>query len=219
MRVFTTVACLVASASAFCTPNPLRSKTNAGSQMGTAARQGLDVKNPRLSVHDMPVDIETAFAIFDPLNLALDEEALYRRRCVEIKHGRIAMAAVVGLLVPDIMHTLPGTLSFSRNLRFSDVPTGLNSLETVPPLGWVQIVAFIGFLELCVLKQDQQRAPGDVGGGGWVRYSEPTKSTKLLIEIKNGRLAMVAVTWMLVSEGVTGQSTAEQLACGLVWSS
>ena len=75
MRVFTTVACLVASASAFCTPNPLRSKTNAGSQMGTAARQGLDVKNPRLSVHDMPVDIETAFAIFDPLNLALDEEA------------------------------------------------------------------------------------------------------------------------------------------------
>ena len=37
--------------------------------------------------------------IFDPLGLGADEAALYRRRCVEIKHGRICMVATLGMTV------------------------------------------------------------------------------------------------------------------------
>ena len=186
---------------------------------GATRRALLD--GPRTSADDLQgVDIETFFLRFDPLNLAANEEALYRRRCVEIKHGRVAMAAVVGLLVPDMVSTLPGTLSYSKNLQFSDVPTGLATFRALPPLGWAQLVAFIGFLELVALRQDTQKDPGDVGGEGWlVRYDEPSRSTKLLVELKNGRLAMLAVTGMLVSEGVTGQSAAAQIMSGVAWGS
>jgi hypothetical protein len=37
--------------------------------------------------------------IFDPLGLGADEAALYRRRCVEIKHGRVCMVAFLGMTV------------------------------------------------------------------------------------------------------------------------
>ena len=37
--------------------------------------------------------------IFDPLGLGKDEASLYRRRVVEIKHGRICMVAFLGMTV------------------------------------------------------------------------------------------------------------------------
>ena len=37
--------------------------------------------------------------VFDPLGLGADEAALYRRRVVEIKHGRICMIAFLGMTV------------------------------------------------------------------------------------------------------------------------
>ena len=37
--------------------------------------------------------------IFDPLGLGADEASLYRRRCVEIKHGRVCMVAFLGMTV------------------------------------------------------------------------------------------------------------------------
>ena len=37
--------------------------------------------------------------VFDPLGLGADEASLYRRRCVEIKHGRICMVAFLGMTV------------------------------------------------------------------------------------------------------------------------
>ena len=37
--------------------------------------------------------------VWDPLGLGADEAALYRRRVVEIKHGRICMVAFLGMTV------------------------------------------------------------------------------------------------------------------------
>ena len=43
--------------------------------------------------------------IFDPLGLGKDEASLYRRRVVEIKHGRICMVAFLGMTVgPNDVH-------------------------------------------------------------------------------------------------------------------
>merc|ERR1712107_675882 len=47
--------------------------------------------------------------LFDPLNLMEDKEGFARRRAVEIKHGRIAMVAFVGMLVQELGITFPGT--------------------------------------------------------------------------------------------------------------
>ena len=37
--------------------------------------------------------------VWDPLGLGQDEESLYRRRVVEIKHGRVCMMAFLGMTV------------------------------------------------------------------------------------------------------------------------
>ena len=49
--------------------------------------------------------------IFDPLGLGADEASLYRRRCVEIKHGRVCMVAFLGMTVgPSDVRAAPTKL-------------------------------------------------------------------------------------------------------------
>ncbi|KAH8050237.1 chlorophyll A-B binding protein [Aureococcus anophagefferens] len=138
-------------------------------------------------------DIETA-GLWDPLGLSKDTDRLYRWRCVEIKHGRVAMLATVGYLYNDLKLTLPGVLS------------------PVPIAGWVQMIFFIGVMETTVFKQDPAKAPGDVGGVFFRRYSDPAeKADKLKSELKNGRLAMMGIMGMLVTDQLTGLGPVTQL--------
>jgi Chlorophyll A-B binding protein len=75
-------------------------------------------------------------------------------------------------------------------LRCTAVRTGL---------GVVQILLFIGFLELFLWQQKPENAPGDIGGKSWVRYSDPdVKQDKLNKELNNGRLAQMAIMGMMV---------------------
>ena len=69
-----------------------------------------------------------------------------RRRITEIKHGRIAMAAFTGYLVQEV-YKFPGYLSKTDDIKFEDVPNGLNAITVVPGLGWFQIIMVIGWLE------------------------------------------------------------------------
>jgi hypothetical protein len=107
---------------------------------------------------------------FDPLNLANEDNfAMYRE--AELKHGRVAMFAVLGNTLPDVFRDKlvppPSVyLSPSHDLHFRDVPSGLKALSTVPLLGWIQIFVFIGFLETQVFVQrDMKDLPGDYGLG------------------------------------------------------
>merc|ERR1711892_1081834 len=85
-----------------------------------------------------------------------------RWRAVEIKHGRIAMMATTGYIAQSCLRW-PGYLSTSADIKFADLPNGILALKSVPPLGLFQILAFIGLM----------KAPGDVAGDFWVRYSDP----------------------------------------------
>ena len=98
---------------------------------------------------------------FDPLGLVADgdQDKFDRLRFVEIKHGRICMLAVAGYLVQEAGVRLPGDVDFS-GLAFADVPNGFAALTTIQGAGVAQIVAFIGFLELFVMK--------DITGGDFV---------------------------------------------------
>ena len=153
-------------------------------------------------------DIETA-GLWDPLGLSKDTDRLYRWRCVEIKHGRVAMLATVGYLYNDLQLNFPGTLSPSIGLKFTDVPTGLAATHgfpnSVPIAGWVQIIGFIGVLETTTFKQDPAKEAGNVGGDLFRRYKDPVeRETKLVSELKNGRLAMMGIMGMLVTDQLTG---------------
>jgi len=151
------------------------------------------------------IGVTPPLGVYDPLNL-LATPVEYPRRSyeryveLEIKHGRIAMLATLGVITTEAGFRFPGYLSKSLDLKFADVPGGaLDSYAAVPALGWLQIVAFIVILELAWGAKPPGNAPGDVGGPTWIRYDDPeVKKFKLNAERNNGRAAMMGITGMMI---------------------
>mmetsp|Transcript_14297 Transcript_14297/g.35677 ORF Transcript_14297/g.35677 Transcript_14297/m.35677 type:complete len:213 (-) Transcript_14297:255-893(-) len=152
--------------------------------------------------------------IFDPLGFGADEASLYRRRVVEIKHGRICMVAFLGMTVgPNELITPTHTLlSPSLDLHFDEIPGGVAALEYVPAAGWFQIISLIGIHELTIAKQDYTKVPGEVPTFLGFKPEDPAVfRNKQLKELKNGRLAMIAVLGEMMAQQVSGMGTYEQL--------
>jgi Chlorophyll A-B binding protein len=61
------------------------------------------------------------------------------------------MLAVLGHIITTAGVRLPGDIDYSGT-KFADIPTGLAALDKISTAGLAQIVAFIGFLELFVMK-------------------------------------------------------------------
>merc|ERR1719198_1428458 len=153
--------------------------------------------------------------IWDPLGLGQDEASLYRRRVVEIKHGRVCMVAFLGMTVgPDELITPTHTLlAPSLDLHFDDIPGGIAAIEYVPAAGWLQIIALVGIHELTIAKQDYTKVPGEIPTFLGFKPEDPAEfKSKQLKELKNGRLAMIAVLGELMAQQVSGMGTYEQLA-------
>jgi len=165
---------------------------------------------------------------WDPLQIREQGPARYRRFVeMEIKHGRLSMAAFLGVITTYSGARWPGYLSTSDNILFSDIPGGaIASWAALPTAAWFQIVLFITFCEVNFLKQDPEKAPGDVVPEGfpWARYPDGYdvrlgdgstkqvgeeelflgKTWKLNAERNNGRAAMMGITGMLIHESLTG---------------
>lgn len=126
---------------------------------------------------------------WDPLGLVADgDQAKFDRlRLVEVKHGRIAMLAVVGFLVQEAGVRLPGSIDLSGT-KFADIPNGYAGLEMIPYAGKLQLFAFIGFLEVFVMRDFVGgEFPGDLRNDyidfGWDTFDEATKLRKRTIEL------------------------------------
>merc|ERR1712054_403901 len=93
-----------------------------------------------------------------------DEASLYRRRVVEIKHGRVCMIAFIGMAVGpnELITPTDQLLSPSLDLHFDDIPGGIAAVSAVPAAGWLRIIALIGIHELTVAKQDYTKVPGEI---------------------------------------------------------
>jgi len=165
---------------------------------------------------------------WDPLQIREQGPERYRRFVeMEIKHGRMSMAAVTGVLVTYSGMRWPGYLSTSEGIKFSDIPGGaISSWAALPIASWFQIVLFVSFLEIYFLKQDPAKDAGDVVPDDWVwaRYPDGYdvwlgdgstkqvgeeelflgKTWKLNAERNNGRGAMMGITGMLIHESLTG---------------
>ncbi|GMI37070.1 hypothetical protein TeGR_g9297 [Tetraparma gracilis] len=79
------------------------------------------------------------------------KERFDRLRYVEVKHGRISMLAILGNLVTGAGVYLPGSID-RAGTEFSSIPTGFGAFDAISGAGIAQIVGFVGFLELFVMK-------------------------------------------------------------------
>jgi light-harvesting complex I chlorophyll a/b binding protein 1 len=156
------------------------------------------------------IGVTPPVGLLDPLGFLSRGPAAQRRfEEMEIKHGRIAMAATLGVITTEAGIRLPGYISYSQDLKFSDVPGTLDgSYFGIPLAGWLQIVALFGALDFAVFRQEPEYAPGDVVQDlpiNWVRYDDPeVKTFKLNAERNNGRAAMMGIAGM-ISHAALGQ--------------
>ena len=167
-----------------------------------------------LNVNELEVGVTAPLGVYDPLGwLESEPESFERRRAVERKHGRIAMAAVVGVIVHNNHITFDGYLSPSQNLKFSDIPTGVDGIRAIPNAGLLQILFFFALVELAWMPASQY--DGDYGVGWFGENLNPEeKARKLNAEINNGRAAMMGILGNMVVEVMTGQTMYEQYAAG-----
>lgn len=140
---------------------------------------------------------------FDPLGLAekAPENVLFYREA-EIKHGRIAMLAVVGLVVAQFVR-LPGDI-----YQGVSVVEAHNAMVEKGPM--VQLLFWISFFEilcipLVVNMQGKDREPGDfaLDPMGFCKDADKKKRYQIA-ELKNGRLAMLASGGILTQTVLSG---------------
>jgi len=159
-----------------------------------------------LGVDPGPLDL------WDPLGLLDETDGFARRRAVEIKHGRIAMFAFVGMFFQESGLTFPGSFDFAGKYPFSEVLSdgmGFPALTHIPSGGVLQILIFAGIAETYAMPSSQYTggpqnlpagfdgSPGTIPGGYpfLEQIEDPAVRDRALnVEIQNGRAAMLGVT-------------------------
>jgi len=177
---------------------------------GPALRPRAAARSNAVMSFESEIGAQPPLGFIDPLGLLndADQERFDRLRYVELKHGRICMLAVLGHIVTAAGIRLPGELAYG--LPFADVPAGLKALEVVPAAGLAQIFAFVGFLELAVMKDvtGEGEFPGDFRNGaldfGWDSFSPEEQEKKRAIELNNGRAAQMGILALMVHEKLDG---------------
>ena len=157
--------------------------------------------------------VQPPLGFFDPLGLLndADQERFDRLRYVELKHGRIAQLAFLGNIITRAGIHLPGDIDYSGT-SFDSIGNGwaaISGPSAIPQAGLFQILAFVGFLELFVMK--------DITGGefvgdfrndfidfGWDSLDEETKLQKRAIELNNGRAAQFGILGLMMHEQLGG---------------
>jgi hypothetical protein len=142
---------------------------------------------------------------FDPLKLSegKSEETILWYRAAELKHGRVCMAAFLGLFVQSFVH-LPDPVF--------DANTGAGALAKVyaerPEAIW-QIFTAIAAIETLTLFKDGQGVGGDLGFDP-LNYKQKYDAEQFaglqLRELKNGRLAMLGASGFLLQEYISGSN-------------
>eukprot|EP00403_Amphidinium_massartii_P010714 CAMPEP_0178431650 /NCGR_PEP_ID=MMETSP0689_2-20121128/31965_1 /TAXON_ID=160604 /ORGANISM="Amphidinium massartii, Strain CS-259" /LENGTH=250 /DNA_ID=CAMNT_0020053585 /DNA_START=87 /DNA_END=839 /DNA_ORIENTATION=- len=140
---------------------------------------------------------------FDPLGFCKDgeEETFRELRAAEIKHGRVAMMASIGLVGQELFQ-LPGVSEWGAG-------NGVMAATTLfGQWGLIAIFIWSGNLEL-IWKEDPNKAPGNFGDPlGLAQYDTDMRNR----EINNGRFAMICVTGIIAAELATGKTALQQFS-------
>lgn len=143
---------------------------------------------------------------FDPAGFAeRSPEWLPWYREAELKHGRAAMLATVGFVVPEYIR-IPG-----EQFSFESIPKVIDAHDKCPEqmiqiMGWISLVEACTFAALANMNEFD-REPGDFSFDPLGLFpKDPVKQAEYrLAELKNGRLAMIAIGGMVTGAAITGK--------------
>lgn len=167
--------------------------------------------NSALKAFEKELGAQEPLGFFDPLGLVTDgDQAKFDRlRYVELKHGRICQLAFLGQIVTRAGIHLPGSIDLAGN-SFDSFPSGwaaISGPDAIPSAGVGQILAFIGFLELFVMKDVTKTAEfaGDFRNGaldfGWDSFGPATVSRRhrplfCVVSFLEGCRCVAIATWL-----------------------
>lgn len=149
---------------------------------------------------------------FDPLGFAKSSEDLMNYREAEVKHARLAMLAAAGWPLSELFDKKIAALTHLTPLVGDDdrAPSVLNGgLGKVPAAYWVACILAAGAIDVYGIaqskKNDPDYFPGNFGFDplGLYPADKEGQLDMQLREIKNGRLAMVAITGFALQEFVS----------------
>jgi len=149
---------------------------------------------------------------FDPLGFAKSEADLMNYREAEVKHARLAMLAAAGWPLSEVFDKkIASTFGMSPLLDAADrAPSVLNGgLGKVSPIYWVVCIAAAGAIDFIgtanAQKNEEGYFPGNFGFDPLGVYPKDNegKQRMQLAEIKNGRLAMIAIFAFAIQEAVS----------------
>ena len=159
-----------------------------------------------------------ADAGFDPLGFSTSKKTLYWMREAEVKHARLAMLAALGWPLSELWHkNIASVFGLESILANNDrAPSLLNGgLSNVWASGvLVMSVIIAGYLEGKQMNdgyvfwntpKPENYVPGQIGFDplNLYRIRKSDKKSMEAAEIKNGRLAMIAITAYAFQEFVT----------------
>ncbi|CAM9286442.1 unnamed protein product [Ascophyllum nodosum] len=211
-------ACTIASSSAFVAPMAIRSMSRSSSSTLKMESEG------SAYVKTLPGAPFGDGKIFDPLGLS-DGAApsdIKKWRDAEIKHGRVAMLAALGVLVAEEYHPL-----FMGPDYIGPAVDHFQEITYRFPAFWAIALLGMGIIETNTITKAFAK-PSPVTGEGGLKedYSpgdlgfdplglKPQDEEELRViqtkELNNGRLAMIGIAGMLVQELVKPQDILEFL--------
>jgi hypothetical protein len=159
--------------------------------------------------------ISAPLGFFDPLGYSTQCTAgkLLFYREVELKHGRVAMLASLGMLVGEQFHPLfGGDIDAPAYIAFQQTPLEVFWPAVVAAIAIPEVFSVFQFAdpsttkgEYWIMKDDHE--PGDLGFDPLgLKPKDPKEFKEMQTkELNNGRLAMIAAAGMIAQEIVTGQ--------------
>jgi len=171
--------------------------------LGAGGRKRRNRQNTCMAAFDATAQqgVTELFGFFDPLGSSKgkDEAGFRQLRVAEIKHGREAMMASIGMVMPH----------FWKVIGLQEVPCGLGAAFTsLGGAGLAVLIFGAGFHEFGGWKDDANKDAGDFG--------DPFNFSKAIdvernYELNNGRMAMFAVLGQWIVELATGKDVVQQL--------
>ena len=146
------------------------------------------------------VGAQAPLGFWDPLGLLknADQERFDALRKYEVKHGRVAMLAVLGHIVTSAGVRLPGDIAYG--VPFSSIKTGLAVLGSAPAPGLLQVFIFVGIIESGFAYKEKEIADDSVKYMKAYGWSDATQKSKAAIELNNGRAAQMGIFGLMTHE-------------------